>query len=559
MTREQSSDFIREIIQEDREEGRFGGRVHTRFPPEPNGYLHIGHAKAICINFGIAEDFDGLCNLRMDDTDPSKEKWEYVDAIKRDIRWLCFDWNNQVFYASDYFEQLYQWAVELIKKGRAYVDDLSPEEIREYRGDFTTPGRESPYRGRTVEENLDLFERMRAGEFEEGERVLRAKIDMTHPNMNMRDPVMYRILYETHYRQGDDWCIYPTYDWTHGQSDSIERITHSLCSLEFEDHRPLYNWFLEELDIYHPRQIEFARLNLSHTVMSKRYLLELVEEGHVDGWDDPRMPTVSGMRRRGYPPSAIRAFCDEIGVAKAESLIDIDMLEHFVRDDLNRNAPRVMAVMDPLRVVIENYPEDQTDVFEVDVNPEDPESGKRKVPFSRVLYIERDDFREHPPKKFQRLAPGREVRLKRAYLVTCEDVIKDEDGEIVELRCSYDPKTYGGVAPDGRYVRTLHWVSAEHALDVEVLLYDRLFTKADMGDIPEGKHFTDYLNPDSRKVTTAKVEPSLAEAEPGDRFQFYRKSYVCVDPDSTEGHLIFNRTVPLRSTWAKIVGKMKQS
>jgi len=558
MTNEQPSDFIREYIKEDIEAGRFGGRVHTRFPPEPNGYLHIGHAKAICINFGIAEDFDGLCNLRMDDTDPTKEEWEYVESQQEDIRWLGFDWDERMFFASDYFEQLYEWAVALIKKGKAYVDDLSPEQIRAYRGDFTTPGRESPYRDRSVEENLDLFERMRAGEFEEGERVLRAKIDMTHPNMNMRDPVMYRILYETHYKQGDDWCIYPTNDWTHGQSDSIEGITHSLCSLEFEDHRPLYNWFLEALEIYHPRQIEFARLYLSHTVMSKRMLKQLVDEGYVNGWDDPRMPTISGMRRRGYPPMAIRVFCDEIGVAKSESLIDIDMLEHFVRDDLNQNAPRVMAVMNPLRVVIENYPEDQTEIFEVDINPEDPDSGKRQVPFSRVVYIERDDFREDPPKKFQRLAPGREVRLKRAYLITCEDVIKDEDGEIVELRCTYDPETHGGVAPDGRYVRTLHWVSAEHALDVEVRLYDRLFTKADMGDIPEGEDFTDYVNPDSLKVTTAKAEPSLKEAEPEDRFQFYRKSYVCVDPDSTEDHLIFNRTVPLRSTWAKIAKKLKQ-
>ncbi|MFO7743288.1 MAG: glutamine--tRNA ligase/YqeY domain fusion protein [Anaerolineae bacterium] len=558
MTNEAPSDFIREIVQEDVRDGRFGGRVHTRFPPEPNGYLHVGHAKAICINFGIAEDFGGLCNLRMDDTDPTKEEWEYVDAIKRDVKWLGFDWDDRMFYASDYFGQLYEWAVELIEKGKAYVDDLSPEEIREYRGDFTTPGRESPYRDRSVEENLDLFERMRAGDFEEGERVLRAKIDMSAPNMNLRDPVMYRILHETHYKQGDDWCIYPTYDWTHGQSDSIERITHSLCSLEFEDHRPLYDWFLEQLGIYHPRQIEFARLYLSHTVLSKRNLKQLVDEGDVSGWDDPRMPTISGMRRRGYPPTAIRAFCDEIGVAKAESLIDIDMLEHFVRDDLNRNAPRVMAVMDPLRVVIDNYPEDQTDVFEVDINPEDPESGTRKVPFSRVLYIERDDFREHPPKRFQRLAPGREVRLKRAYLITCEDVVKDQNGEVIELRCTYDPESYGGVAPDGRYVRTLHWVSAEHALDVEVRLYDRLFTKPDIGDIPEGRHFTDYLNPNSLNVTRAKAEPSLAAADPGDRFQFYRKSYVCVDPDSTEHHLVFNQTVPLRSTWAKIVEKMKQ-
>ena len=559
MANDERTDFIREMIAEDVEEERYDGRVHTRFPPEPNGYLHIGHAKAICINFGIAESFDGLCNLRMDDTDPTKETWEFVEAIKEDIRWLGFDWEDRMFFASDYFGQLYEWAVELIEKGKAYVDDLSPEQISAYRGDFTTPGRQSPYRDRSVEENLDLFERMRAGEYEEGERVLRAKIDMTSPNMNMRDPVMYRILYETHYKQGDDWCVYPTYDWTHGQSDSIEGITHSLCSLEFEDHRPLYNWFLEALEIYRPRQIEFARLNLSHTVMSKRMLRELVDGDFVDGWDDPRMPTISGMRRRGYPPDAIRSFCDEIGVAKADSLIDMDMLEHVVRDELNRAAPRVMAVMEPLRVVVENYPEGQTEVFEVDINPEDPESGKRQVPFSRVLYIERGDFREDPPKKFQRLAPGREVRLKRAYLITCEDVVKDEDGEIVELRVRYDPETKGGVTPDGRYVRTLHWVSAEHALDVEVRLYDRLFSKADMNDIPEGKHFTAYLNPDSLEVTTAKAEPSLADAEPGERFQFYRKSYVCLDPNSTDERLIFNRTVPLRSTWAKIAKKLKKS
>ena len=558
MTNDERSDFIRDIIEQDVAEGRYDGPVHTRFPPEPNGYLHIGHAKAISINFGVAEDFDGLCNLRMDDTDPTKEEWEYVEAIKEDISWLGYDWDDRFFFASDYFEQLYEWAIELIKRGKAYVDDLSPEQISAYRGDFTTPGRESPYRDRSVEENLELFERMRAGEFEEGECVLRAKIDMSSPNMNMRDPVMYRILHESHYKQGDEWCIYPTYDWTHGQSDSIEGITHSLCSLEFEDHRPLYNWFLEALGIHHPRQIEFARLNLSHTMMSKRYLLQMVEEGYVNGWDDPRMPTISGMRRRGFPPSSIRAFLDEVGVAKADSLIDMDMLEHFVRDDLNRTAPRVMAVVDPLKIVIENYPEDQADVFEVDINPEDPESGKRKVPFSREIYIERGDFREDPPKKFQRLAPGREVRLKRAYLITCQDVVKDENGEIVELRCTYDPETKGGVTPDGRYVRTLHWVSVEHALDVEVRLYDRLFTKPDMGDIPDGKTFADYLNPDSLKVTTAKAEPSLADAEPGDRFQFYRKSYVCVDPDSTEDRLIFNRAVPLRSTWAKIAQRMKQ-
>ena len=556
MTDQERTDFIRDMITQDLEEGRYEPPVHTRFPPEPNGYLHIGHAKAISINFGIADDFDGPCNLRMDDTDPTKEKWEYVEAIKTDIQWLGFDWEDRLFFASDYYEQLYEWAVELIEKGKAYVDDLTAEQISAYRGDFTTPGRESPYRDRSVEENLDLFERMRAGEFAEGERVLRAKIDMSAANMNMRDPVMYRILYETHYKQGDDWCIYPTYDWTHGQSDSIEGITHSLCSLEFEDHRPLYDWFLEALEIYHPRQIEFARLNLSHTVMSKRYLLQLVEERLVEGWDDPRMPTISGMRRRGFPPSAIRAFLEEIGVAKADSLIDMDMLEHFVRDDLNRTAPRVMAVMDPLKVVVENYPEDQTDVFEVDINPEDPDSGKRQVPFSRVVYIERDDFREDPPKKFQRLAPGREVRLKRAYLITCRDVVKDENGEIVELRCTYDPQTKGGATPDGRYVRTLHWVSAPHALDVEVRLYDRLFTNADVNDVEEGKSFSDYLNPDSLALTTAKAEPSLRDARPGDRFQFYRKSYVCVDPDSTGERMVFNRTVPLRSTWAKIMERM---
>ncbi|MGD2144484.1 MAG: glutamine--tRNA ligase/YqeY domain fusion protein [Anaerolineae bacterium] len=559
MTNKEPSDFIRDVIKKDVAQGEYGGCVHTRFPPEPNGYLHIGHAKAICINFGIAEDFDGLCNLRMDDTDPTKETWEYVEAIERDIRWLGFDWEDRLFFASDYFEQLYEWAVELIKKGMAYVDDLSPKEIGEYRGDFTTPGRESPYRDRSVEENLDLFERMRAGEFDEGERVLRAKIDMTSPNMNMRDPVMYRVLYETHYRQGDDWCIYPTYDWTHGQSDSIEGITHSLCSLEFEDHRPLYNWYLDALQIYHPRQIEFARLNLSHTVMSKRHLLQLVDEGHVGGWDDPRMPTISGMRRRGYPASAIRSFCDEIGVAKADSLIDMDLLEHLVRDDLNRCAPRVFAVMDPLRVVIDNYPEDRVEVFQIDINPEDPESGTRTVPFSRVLHIERDDFREEPPKKFFRLTPGREVRLKSAYLITCQRVVKDGDGEVVELHCTYDPETKGGEAPDGRRVRgTLHWVSAQHASDVEVRLYDRLFTKEDMGDIPADKQFRDYLNPDSLKVIAAKAEPSVVGARPADRFQFYRNSYVSVDPDSTEEHLVFNQTVPLRSTWAKIVKRMKE-
>ena len=547
--------FIRNRIRKELEAGQCQ-QVITRFPPEPNGYLHLGHAKSIALNFSMGEEFGGYTNLRFDDTNPAKEEQRYIDAIKEDVQWLGYAWKHER-HASDYFEQLYEWAVELIEKGKAYVDDLNPEQIRIYRGDFTTPGRDSPFRDRSVEENLELFARMRAGELGEGKRVLRAKIDMTHPNMNMRDPVMYRILDETHYKQGDDWCIYPTYDWTHGQSDSIEGITHSLCSLEFEDHRPLYNWFLDQLGIYHPKQIEFARLNLSHTVMSKRKLKQLVDEGYVDGWDDPRLPTISGMRRRGYPPAAIRAFCDGVGVAKAASLIDMNMLEHFVRDDLNRNAPRVMAVMEPLRVVIDNYPKNHTEVFEVRVNPEDPESGTRRVPFSGVLYIERGDFREDPPKKFHRLAPGREVRLKGAYLITCDDVVKDETGEIVELHCTYDPDTKGGVTADGRYVRTLHWVSVEHALDVEVRLYDRLFSKADMGDISEGKSITDYLNPNSLEVTGAKVEPSLVEAEPGDRFQFYRKSYVCVDLDSAGERLVFNRTVPLRSTWAKIAQRME--
>ncbi|MGD2145901.1 MAG: glutamine--tRNA ligase/YqeY domain fusion protein [Anaerolineae bacterium] len=566
---ERPSDFIRDIIRADLERGETDRRVHTRFPPEPNGYLHIGHAKAICVNFGIATEFGGLCNLRMDDTDPTKESWEYVEAQKRDIRWLGFDWEDRLFFASDYFEQLYEWAVALIKEGKAYVDDLGPEEIREYRGDFTTPGRESPYRNRSVEENLDLFERMRAGEFEAGERVLRAKIDMSASNMNLRDPVMYRILYETHYKQGDDWCIYPTYDWTHGQSDSIEGITHSLCSLEFEDHRPLYDWYLDQLVKHHqtdrrPRQIEFARLFLSHTVVSKRKLLELVDGGYVNGWDDPRMPTISGIRRRGYPPEAIRRFCDEIGLAKGDSLIDMDLLEHCVRQELNRSASRVFAVVDPLKVVIDNYPEGKVDAFEIDVNPEDPESGTRRVPFSRVLYIERDDFREVPPKKFFRLAPGREVRLKGAYLVTCERVVKDEHGNVSELRCTYDPTTKGGEAPDGRRVRgTLHWVSAEHAVDVELRLYDRLFTKEDMGDIPEDGpdgpgDYRDYLNPESLTVVMAKVEPSVEGARPGDRYQFFRKAYVCVDPDSTPDHLVFNQTVPLRSTWDRIVARMQR-
>ena len=550
------SDFIRAIIAEDLKTNRFGGRVHTRFPPEPNGYLHIGHAKSICLNFGIAEEFGGLCNLRFDDTNPTKEEEEYVQAIIEDVRWLGFDWGDRLFYASDYFDQLYEWAVQLIKKGKAYVDSLSAEEIREYRGTLTEPGRNSPYRDRSVEENLDLFERMRAGEFEEGTHVLRAKIDMASPNLNMRDPVMYRILHATHHRTGDKWCIYPTYDWAHGQSDSIEGITHSICTLEFEDHRPLYDWFLDQLGIYHPQQIEFARLNLSYTVLSKRKLVELVEGGYVNGWDDPRMPTLSGLRRRGYTPEAIRNFCERIGVAKTNSVIDIALLEHCIREDLNRRAPRVMAVLRPLKVIIDNYPEDQVEEVEAINNPEDPSMGTRKLPFSRELYIERDDFREDPPKKWFRLAPGREVRLKHAYYVTCTEVVKDpQTGDVVELHCTYDPETRGGWSQDGRKVRgTLHWVSAPHAVEAEVRLYDRLFTKANPDEVDEeGADFKANLNPNSLEILTGcKVEPGLAKAVPGDRFQFLRLGYFCVDPDSTDGRLVFNRTVPLRDSWAKI-------
>ncbi len=550
-----SSDFIRNIIVEDLKTNKYGGRVHTRFPPEPNGYLHIGHAKAICIDFGIAEDFGGLYNLRFDDTNPVKEEEEYVRSQIEDIRWLGFDWEDRLFYTSDYFEQLYEYAVRLIKKGKAYVCDLSPDEIREYRGTLTEPGKDSPHRNRSVEENLDLFERMRAGEFPDGSRTLRAKIDMASPNINMRDPVMYRILHATHHRTGDEWYIYPMYDWAHGQSDSIEGITHSLCSLEYEDHRPLYDWFLDELDIYHPRQIEFARLNLSYTVMHKRKLLKLVEGGHVSGWDDPRMPTLSGLRRRGYTPEAIRDFCDRIGVAKSNSIVDIALLEHCIRKDLNQRAPRVMAVLHPLRVVIDNYPENQVEWLDAVNNPEDPGMGSRKVPFSRVLYIEREDFREHPPRKYFRLVPGREVRLKHAYLITCVRVVKDEQtGEVIELHCTYDPETRGGVAPYGRKVRgTLHWVSADHALETEVRLYDHLFTKADPYDVEGGSDFKANLNPNSlQTLTSCRVEPSLAGAAPGSRYQFMRQGYFCVDPDSSAGTLVFNRTVSLRDTWAKI-------
>ena len=552
---ELSHDFIRDIISDDLRTNKYDGRVHTRFPPEPNGYLHIGHAKSICLNFGIAADFNGLCNLRFDDTNPIKEEQEYIDSIIEDVRWLGFDWQDRLYYASGYFEQMYQYAVQLVEAGKAYVDELSAGEIRDYRGTLIDPGKQSPYRDRSIEENLDLFQRMRAGEFPDGSRVLRAKIDMASRNLNMRDPVMYRILHAEHPRTGDNWCIYPMYDWAHGLEDSIEGITHSICTLEFEDHRPLYDWFLDELGIYHPRQIEFARLNLTYTVMSKRRLLELVQAGCVSGWDDPRMPTISGLRRRGYTPESIRDFARRIGVAKTGSTIDIALLEHSLREDLNRRAQRVMGVLRPLRVVIENYPEGQVEEMDAVNNPEDPGAGMRKVPFSRVLYIEREDFREDPPDKFFRLAPGREVRLRYAYFITCVGVVKDEKtGEVVELRCTYDPATRGGDAPDGRKVKaTLHWVSAEHALEAEVRLYDHLFSRENPTDVEGGADFKDYLNPDSLEIlTSCRVESGLAGATPGSRYQFERQGYFCVDPDSSAGKLVFNRTVSLRDTWAKI-------
>jgi glutaminyl-tRNA synthetase len=553
-TSDRPTNFIHEIIENDLRTNKYGGKIHTRFPPEPNGYLHIGHAKAICINFSTAEKYNGLYNLRFDDSNPIKEKQEYIDAIKKDIRWLGFDWQDREYYASDYFDQLYEWAIQLIKAGKAYVDDLSAEEIREYRGTLTEPGKESPYRNRSIEENLDLFEHMKAGEFPDGAKVLRAKIDMAASNINMRDPVMYRILHETHHRQGNKWCIYPTYDWTHGQSDSIEGITHSLCSLEFEDHRPLYNWFLDQLDVHHPQQIEFARLNLNYTIMSKRKLIGLVEKGYVNGWDDPRMPTLSGLRRSGYTPEAIRNFIERVGVAKADSVIDIALLEHCLREDLNKQAQRVMAVLHPLKVIIENYPEDKTEELDCINNPEDESMGTRKVPFSRVLYIEQDDFREDPPKKYFRLAPGREVRLRYAYFITCVDVKKDKNGNVVELHCTYDPKTRGGDSPNGRKVKgTLHWVSAPHAINAEVRLYDHLFTKQNPNEVEPGKDFTANINPKSLEILTdCQIEPSLKNSKSGDRFQFERKGYFCVDPDSTPEKLVFNRTVSLRDTWAKI-------
>ena len=552
-----SNDFVRAIVAEDLETNRYGGRVMTRFPPEPNGYLHIGHAKSICLNFGIAEEHEGgKYNLRFDDTNPTKEDIEYVEAQKEDIRWLGYDWEDRLYFASDYFDQLHEFAVQLIRDGKAYVDGQSAEEIRESRGTLTEPGKESPYRERSVEDNLLLFEGMRSGEFADGTYVLRAKIDMSSGNLNLRDPVMYRILHAEHHRTGDKWCIYPMYDFAHGISDSIEGVTHSICTLEFEDHRPLYDWFLDQLGIFHPQQIEFARLNLTHTLMSKRLFTRLINDGYVSGWDDPRLPTLKALRRRGYTPRAIRNFCDDIGVAKNDGVIEIQKLEHHLREDLNRTSPRVMGVLRPLRVVIDNYPEDQTEEFDAVNNPEDPDMGTRKVPFSRVLYIERDDFREDPPRKFFRLAPGREVRLRYAYFITCVGVVKDDQtGEVIELHCTYDPETRGGSAPDGRRVKaTLHWVSAAHALNAEVRLYDHLFKTADPAAILDGRDVTEHLNPNSLEVLTdCKLEPSLADASPGDRVQFERQGYFCVDSvDSMADSLVFNRTVSLRDSWARI-------
>jgi len=555
MTFESPSNFIRNIVEADLKSDKWGGRVATRFPPEPNGYLHIGHAKSICLNFGIAAAYKGTCNLRFDDTNPTKEEIEYVDAIKEDVRWLGFDWEDREYYASNYFERLYDYAEELIKNGKAYVDDLSADEIREYRGTLTEPGQESPYRDRPPEKNLDLFRRMRAGECNDGDRVLRAKIDMVSPNLLMRDPTLYRIRKAAHHRTGDKWCIYPMYDFTHCLSDSLEGITHSLCTLEFEINRQLYNWVLDTLGVYHPRQTEFARLNLTYTVLSKRKLIQLVDSGAVTGWDDPRMPTISGMRRRGCPAAAIRNFCDRIGVAKRDSIVDFALLEYCIREYLNKKAPRVMGVLRPLRVVIENYPRDQEEFMNALNNPEDPEAGSRKVPFSRVLYIEKDDFREDPPKKFFRLAPGREVRLRYAYFIKCNRAVKDpQTGEVMELRCTYDPATQGGDAPDGRKVKaTLHWVSAAHAVKAEIRLYDHLFRNENPEETGQGMDFTSNLNPNALETVVGRVEPGLKDAPPGTRFQFERLGYFCVDTkDSSGDKLVFNRTVTLRDTWAKI-------
>lgn len=553
------ANFIRDIIKDELKNGKLSGKVVTRFPPEPNGYLHIGHAKAICINFGLAKEFDGECHLRFDDTNPSKEETEYIEAIKRDVKWLGFEWGEHLYFASDYFEKMYLWAIELIKKGKAYVDDLNAEQIREYRGTLTEPGKESPYRNRSVEENLDLFKRMKNGEFPDGCKVLRAKIDMAHPNMNMRDPVMYRIMNAPHHRTETKWKIYPMYDWAHGLEDSIENVTHSLCSLEFEDHRPLYDWFLDQLSVHHPRQIEFARLNLTYTVMSKRKLLQLVKGGYVSGWDDPRMPTLSGFRRRGYTPQAIRSFCERIGVAKRDSVVDFALLEHCLREDLNKRALRAMAVLNPLKVVIDNYPSDKVEDLEAVNNPEDESAGKRTVPFSKIIYIEQADFMEEPPKKFFRLAPGREVRLRYAYFITCKDIVKDpKTGNITELHCIYDPQTKGGWAPDGRSPKaTIHWVSAQHAIDAEVRLYEQLFIKEDPDDTPDGNFLTN-LNKDSLKILSdCKIEPGLKNAVAGNRYQFERLGYFCVDNESSPQKLIFNRTSTLRDEWAKIAKKQR--
>lgn len=560
----EKSDFIREIIRQyldsentDRDDTGKAGKskkIHTRFPPEPNGYLHIGHAKAICLNFGLASEFGGKCNLRFDDTNPTKEEQEYVDSIKEDIKWLGLDWEDREFYASDYFDKLYEFAIILIKKGKAYVCDLSSDEIREYRGTLKEPGRESPYRNRSIDENLRLFKEMQEGRYPDGAKVLRAKIDMTSPNLNMRDPIMYRILHRSHHRTKDKWCIYPTYDWAHGQSDSIEGITHSICTLEFEDHRPLYDWFIEQLEIHHPQQIEFARLNLTYTVMSKRMLLELVEGKHVSGWDDPRMPTISGMRRRGYPPEAIRNFCSQIGIAKADSTVDFAFLEYFIRENLNKNALRAMAVLNPLKVIIDNYPEDLSDELTAINNPEDESAGTRKIHFSKVIYIEKDDFMENPPGKFYRLAPGREVRLRYAYFIKCERVVKNDKGDIIEVHCTYDPQTKGGDAPDGRKVKaTLHWVSEKHSIPAEVRLYDHLFGVENPYKVEEGDSFKDNLSPDSLKILKdCRLEPLLQNVKPGDAYQFERIGYFCADINSTKEKIIFNRTVTLKDEWAKI-------
>jgi glutaminyl-tRNA synthetase len=550
------SNFIRDIILDDLKTNKYAGRVQTRFPPEPNGYLHIGHAKAICLDFELADEFSGHTNLRFDDTNPEKEETEYVESIKADVQWLGFHWDG-LFYASDYFDQLYEWAVKLIKVGKAYVDDLSAEEIRRHRGTLTEPGKNSPHRNRSVEENLNLFERMRAGEFPDGSRVLRAKIDMASPNLNMRDPVMYRILHAEHHRTGNKWCIYPMYDYAHGQSDSLEKVTHSMCTLEFEDHRPLYNWFIQQLGIFPSQQIEFDRLNLTYTLLSKRKLLQLVQEGRVRGWDDPRMPTLSGIRRRGYTPEAIRNFCASIGVSKTTGSIELAMLEHFVREDLNKRAPRVMAVLRPLKVVIDNYPENQVDKMDAVNNPEDESAGSRKIPFSRVLYIEQDDFREAPPPKYYRLSPGREVRLRYGYFVTCTSVVKNDKGEVIEVHCTYDPASKGGNSPDGRKVKsTIHWVSAAHAVDAEVRIYENLFTKENPSDVEPGQDVLDNLNPNSLEIIAdAKVEPSLTNAAAGSRYQFERLGYFCADPDSKPGKPVFNRTVALKDAWARVEKK----